>query len=64
MTRWSRVRAGPHPGAHNGEACGGQAGIRFGEPRKLNPLDEGQLASVIAQTFGVHVATIYRLAAA
>lgn len=48
-------------------------GVRFGRPRKLNPdqaklakrlLDEGQLASVIAQTFGVHVATIYRLAAA
>ena len=46
-------------------------GVRFGRPRKLNPdqvklakrlLDEGKLVSEIAQTFGVHVATVYRLA--
>jgi DNA invertase Pin-like site-specific DNA recombinase len=45
-------------------------GVRFGRPRKLNPqqaklakrlLDEGKLVSEIAETFGVHVATIYRL---
>ena len=48
-------------------------GVRFGRPRKLNPqqaklakrlLDEGKLVSEIAETFGVHVATIYRLGAA
>jgi DNA invertase Pin-like site-specific DNA recombinase len=48
-------------------------GVRFGRPRKLNPqqaklakrlLDEGKLVSEIAETFGVHVATIYRLEAA
>ena len=47
--------------------------MRFGRPRKLNPqqaklakrlLDEGKLVSEIAETFGVHVATIYRLGAA
>jgi Resolvase, N terminal domain/Helix-turn-helix domain of resolvase len=47
--------------------------VRFGRPRKLNPqqtklakplLDEGKLVSEIAETFGVHVATIYRLGAA
>jgi len=47
-------------------------GVRFGRPRKLKPqqanlakrlIDEGQLVSEIAETFGVHVATIYRLAA-
>lgn len=47
-------------------------GVRFGRPRKLNPqqaklakrlLDEGKLVSEIAETFGVHVATIYRLGA-
>ena len=47
-------------------------GVQFGRPRKLNPdqsklakrlLDEGKLVSEIAQTFGVHVATIYRIAA-
>jgi DNA invertase Pin-like site-specific DNA recombinase len=45
-------------------------GVRFGRPRKLNPqqaklakrlLDEGKLVSEIAETFWVHVATIYRL---
>jgi DNA invertase Pin-like site-specific DNA recombinase len=48
-------------------------GVRFGRPRKLNPqqaklakrlLEEGKLVSEIAETFGVHVATIYRLEAA
>ena len=48
-------------------------GVRFGRPRKLNSqqaklaqrlLDEGKLVSEIAETFGVHVATIYRLGAA
>lgn len=47
-------------------------GVRFGRPRKLNPqqvklakrlLNEGKLVSEIAATFGVHVATIYRLGA-
>ena len=47
-------------------------GVRFGRPRKLNPqqvklakrlLNEGKLVSEIAETFGVHVATIYRLGA-
>ena len=42
-------------------------------PRKLNPdqaalamrlLNEGKLVSEVAKTFGVHVATVYRLAAA
>jgi len=48
-------------------------GVRFGRPRKLNPqqvklakrlLNEGKLVSEIAETFGGHVATIYRLGAA
>jgi DNA invertase Pin-like site-specific DNA recombinase len=48
-------------------------GVRFGRPRKLSSqqvklaerlLDEGKLVSEIAETFGVHVATIYRLGAA
>jgi DNA invertase Pin-like site-specific DNA recombinase len=48
-------------------------GVRFGRPRKLNPqqvelarrlLGEGKLVADIAETFGVHVATIYRLASA
>ncbi|MEO6759105.1 MAG: helix-turn-helix domain-containing protein [Saprospiraceae bacterium] len=47
-------------------------GVRFGRPRKLTPqqaklakrlLDEGKLVKKIAETFRVHVATIYRLAA-
>ena len=47
-------------------------GVRFGRPRKLTPqqaklakrlLDEGKLVKEIAETFEVHVATIYRLAA-
>jgi len=46
--------------------------VRFGRPPKLNPqqeklakrlLDEGKLVSKLAETFGVHVATIYRLGA-
>lgn len=55
-----------------GRVAAQERGVRFGRPRKLNPdqaklakrlLDEGKLVSEIAQTFGVHVATIYRLAA-
>jgi DNA invertase Pin-like site-specific DNA recombinase len=55
-----------------GRAAAQQRGVRFGRPRKLNPeqaklakrlLDEGKMVSEIAQTFGVHVSTIYRLAA-
>ena len=49
-----------------------EKGVRFGRPRKLSPqqaklakrlLDEGKLVSEIAETFDVHVATIYRLRA-
>jgi DNA invertase Pin-like site-specific DNA recombinase len=49
-----------------------EKGVRFGRPRKLSPqqaklakrlLDEGKLVSEIAETFEVHVATIYRLRA-
>jgi DNA invertase Pin-like site-specific DNA recombinase len=49
-----------------------QRGVRFGWPRKLNPdqlqvasrpLSEGKTVRVIARTFDVHEATIYRLAA-
>ena len=48
-------------------------GVRFGRPPKLNPeqlklaqrlIEEGNAAQEIADTFNVHVATIYRLAAA
>ena len=48
-------------------------GVRFGRPPKLNPeqlklaqrlIEEGKAAHEIADTFNVHVATIYRLAAA
>ena len=55
-----------------GRAAAQKRGVRFGRPRKLNPnqaklakrlLDEGNMVSEIAQTFGVHVATINRLAA-
>jgi DNA invertase Pin-like site-specific DNA recombinase len=55
-----------------GRVAAQKRGVRFGRPRKLNPdqaklakrlLDEGKLVSEIAQTFGVHVATIYRLTA-
>ena len=54
-----------------GRVAAQKRGVRFGRPRKLNPdqaelvkrlLDEGKMVSEIAQTFGVHVATIYRLA--
>ena len=47
-------------------------GVRFGRPAKLNAeqvklaqrlIDEGKAAREIADTFNVHVATIYRLAA-
>ena len=47
-------------------------GVRFGRPPKLNPeqlklaqrlIEEGKAAHEIADTFNVHVATIYRLAA-
>ena len=50
-----------------------QRGVRFGQPRKLNPdqaqvaaqlLAEGKPVRDIARTFNVHEATIYRLAAA
>jgi DNA invertase Pin-like site-specific DNA recombinase len=55
-----------------GRVAAQKRGVRFGRPRKLNSdqaklakrlLDEGKMVSEIAQTFGVHVATIYRLAA-
>lgn len=55
-----------------GRVAAQERGVRFGRPRKLTPdqtkltkrlLDEGKLVSEIAQLFGVHVATIYRLAA-
>lgn len=48
-------------------------GVRFGRPPKLNPeqlklaqrlIEEGKAAHEIADTFNVHVATIYRLSAA
>ena len=48
-------------------------GVRFGRPPKLNPeqlklaqrlINEGKAAREIADTFNVHVATIYRLSAA
>lgn len=44
-------------------------GVRFGRPRKLNPeqaklmqrlIEEGKAVREIAETFNVHVATIYR----
>ena len=47
-------------------------GVRFGRPPKLNPeqsrlalqlIEEGKAAREIADTFNVHVATIYRLSA-
>ena len=47
-------------------------GVRFGRPPKLNPeqlklaqrlIEEGKAAHEIADTFNVHVATIYRLSA-
>lgn len=55
-----------------GRVAAQKRGVQFGRPRKLNPdqaklvkrlVDEGKLVSEIANTFGVHVATIYRLAA-
>ena len=55
-----------------GRVAAQERGVRFGRPRKLTPdqtklakrlLDEGKLVNEIAKLFGVHVATIYRLAA-
>lgn len=55
-----------------GRAAARQRGVRFGRPLKLSLdqgalakrlLDEGQSAKQVAKTFGVHVATIYRLMA-
>ena len=55
-----------------GRVAAQKRGVRFGRPRKLNPdqeklakrlIDEGKLVSEVAKTFGVHAATIYRLAA-
>jgi DNA invertase Pin-like site-specific DNA recombinase len=48
-------------------------GVRFGRPRKLNPeqtklaqrlVEEGKAVREVAETFNVHVATIYRVSAA
>ena len=56
-----------------GRVAAQKRGVRFGRPRKLNPdqaalakrlLNEGKLVSEVAKTFGVHVATMYRLAVA
>src|SRR6202521_273107 len=56
-----------------GREAAKQRGVRFGRPRKLNTdqaqvagqlLSEGKAVRDIARTFGVHEATIYRLAAA
>jgi DNA invertase Pin-like site-specific DNA recombinase len=53
-----------------GRLAAKRRGVRFGRPRSLNPeqeklverlLDEGKAVSEIAETFKVHVATIYRL---
>ena len=58
---------------HAGRIAAKTRGVRFGRPPKLNPeqlklaqrlIEEGKAASEIADTFNVHVATIYRLAAA
>ena len=56
-----------------GREAARKRGVRFGRPRKLNSdqeqlvcrlLDEGKSAKDLARTFDVHIATIYRLAAA
>ena len=53
-----------------GRTAAKRRGVRFGRPRKLNPvqeklaarlLQEGQAVSEIAKTFNVHPTTIYRL---
>ena len=55
-----------------GREAAKQRGVRFGRPRKLNAdqvevasrlLAEGKAVRDIARTFGVHEATVYRLAA-
>jgi DNA invertase Pin-like site-specific DNA recombinase len=56
-----------------GRIAAKRRGVRFGRPRSLNPeqaklaqrlIDEGKAVSEIAETFNVHIATIYRLAEA
>jgi DNA invertase Pin-like site-specific DNA recombinase len=56
-----------------GRLAAKRRGVRFGRPRSLNPeqeklvqrlLDEGKAVCEIAETFNVHVATIYRVAEA
>ena len=58
---------------HAGRIAAKTRGVRFGRPPKLNPeqlklaqrlIGEGKAAHEIADTFNVHVATIYRLSAA
>jgi DNA invertase Pin-like site-specific DNA recombinase len=58
---------------HSGRIAAKTRGVRFGRPPKLNPeqlklaqrlIEEGKAVSEIADTFNVHVATIYRLSAA
>ena len=58
---------------HAGRIAAKTRGVRFGRPPKLNPeqlklakrlIEEGKAACEIADTFNVHVATIYRLSAA
>lgn len=53
-----------------GQRAARKRGIKFGRPQKLNHeqkqlvqrlLDEGKSVSQVANTFGVHVTTIYRL---
>jgi DNA invertase Pin-like site-specific DNA recombinase len=55
-----------------GREAAKRRGVQFGRPRKLNPnqiqlalqlFSEGKAVRDIARTFGVHEATIYRLAA-
>lgn len=55
-----------------GRIAAQKRGVRFGRPRKLSQdqaklakrlLDEGKLVREVAETFEVHVATIYRLTA-
>ena len=53
-----------------GREAAKKRGVQFGRPRKLNPeqtqlvrrlLDEGKSVRDLAETFDVHIATIYRL---
>ena len=53
-----------------GREAAKKRGVQFGRPRKLNPeqaqlvrrlLDEGKSVRDLAETFAVHIATIYRL---